>query len=105
MGFIELIVLIFTLIQMSYSPAGRWVSERMSSATPSETDPSSPKPGYGKSSTRFTAPLGMPQNYDDEDYEDYEHHDRSTAGFHGGKPKGLQLFIWKRRERDVTSFI
>lgn len=69
---------------MSYSPAGRWVSERLSSATPSETDPASPKPGYGKTSARFTAPLGMPQNYDDEDYEDYEHRERAPTGYHGG---------------------
>ena len=67
---------------MSYSPAGRWVSERLSSATPSENEQqASPKPGYTKSSTRFMVPLGMPRNYD-EDYEDYEaHHERIPAGY------------------------
>ena len=71
---------------MSYSPAGRWVSERLSSATPSENEQASPNPGYGKSSTRFMAPLGMPRNYnDDEDYEDYEHQERAPAGYQSGK--------------------
>jgi hypothetical protein len=70
---------------MSYSPAGRWVSERMSSATPSENEQASPNPGYGKSSTRFMVPLGMPRNYDDEDYEDYEHHQERNPGFQSSK--------------------
>ncbi|XP_045034928.1 protocadherin-like wing polarity protein stan isoform X2 [Daphnia magna] len=69
-------------LSMSYSPAGRWVSERMSSATPSENEQASPNAGHAKSSTHFIAPLGMPRNYDDEDYEDYEHHqERNPAGF------------------------
>lgn len=72
---------------MSYSPAGRWVSERMSSATPSENEQASPNPGYGKSSTRFMVPLGMPRNYDDEDYEDYEHHQERNPGFQSSKYK------------------
>jgi hypothetical protein len=72
---------------MSYSPAGRWVSERMSSATPSENEQASPNPGYGKPSTRFMVPLGMPRNYDDEDYEDYEHHQERNHGFQSSKYK------------------
>lgn len=74
-------------LQMSYSPGGRWVTERLSSANGSENGHVSPNPAY--STSRLGGPLGMPQNYAVDEMEDYEYqmHEHHSTSYQQGNSR------------------
>lgn len=70
----------FFFSQMSYAAAGRWVSERLSSATASENE-HSPNTSYV---AKGGSKLPLPRNYDrnDEDYDDDYPHQQLPVDYH-----------------------